>query len=71
MIATGLNFPTHLAYGPGGALYVTQLYNPDENASAGQVKLTPEDLKRIDELAPKGVAAGTRYPAAMMGTIAK
>jgi len=32
-----LNFPTHLAYGPGGALYVTQLYNPDENASAGQV----------------------------------
>jgi len=43
----------------------------EENASAGQVKLTPEDLKRIDELAPKGVAAGTRYPAAMMGAIAK
>ena len=37
VIASGLNYPTHLAYGPDGALYVTQLYNPDENASVGQV----------------------------------
>jgi aryl-alcohol dehydrogenase-like predicted oxidoreductase len=26
------------------------------------VTLTPEDLRRIDEIAPQGVAAGTRYP---------
>jgi aryl-alcohol dehydrogenase-like predicted oxidoreductase len=43
----------------------------EENAGAEQVNLTPEDLQRIDALAPKGVAAGLRYPAAMMGAIAK
>jgi hypothetical protein len=30
------------------------------------VKLTPDDLRRIDEVAPKGVAAGARYPAGAM-----
>ncbi len=30
------------------------------------MKLTPDDLRRIDEMAPKGVAAGERYPAAGM-----
>jgi aryl-alcohol dehydrogenase-like predicted oxidoreductase len=43
----------------------------EENVGALNVKLTPEDLRRIDEAAPKGVAAGTRYPAAMMGSIAR
>ncbi|MFY9557704.1 MAG: aldo/keto reductase [Blastocatellia bacterium] len=38
----------------------------DENAAASEVELTAQDLARIDELAPKGVAAGTRYPEAMM-----
>jgi len=38
----------------------------EENVGALRVKLTPEDLRRIDELAPKGVAAGERYPAAAM-----
>jgi hypothetical protein len=33
------------------------------------VKLTPDDLKRIDEVAPKGAAAGTRYPEAMMASV--
>jgi len=38
----------------------------EENAGAVRVKLTPEDLRRNDEVAPKGVAAGERYPAAGM-----
>ncbi|MEK6409505.1 MAG: aldo/keto reductase [Acidobacteriota bacterium] len=38
----------------------------EENAAASQVELNAEDLARLDELAPKGVAAGMRYPEAMM-----
>jgi aryl-alcohol dehydrogenase-like predicted oxidoreductase len=38
----------------------------EENAGAADVKLTPEDLARIDEAAPKGAAAGLRYQEAMM-----
>jgi aryl-alcohol dehydrogenase-like predicted oxidoreductase len=34
----------------------------EENAAAVGVTLSPEDLARIDEIAPKGVAAGERYP---------
>ena len=34
----------------------------EENLAASNVSLTPGDLKRLDEIAPKGVAAGTRYP---------
>jgi aryl-alcohol dehydrogenase-like predicted oxidoreductase len=34
----------------------------EENAGALDVKLTPEELQRIDEVAPKGIAAGDRYP---------
>jgi len=41
----------------------------EENIEADKVRLTPEDLKRIDEVAPRGVAAGERYPAALMGSI--
>jgi aryl-alcohol dehydrogenase-like predicted oxidoreductase len=41
----------------------------EENAGALQVEITPEDLKRIDEVAPKGVAAGTRYPEAGMAAV--
>ncbi|MGI9106351.1 MAG: aldo/keto reductase [Pyrinomonadaceae bacterium] len=41
----------------------------EENVAALEVKLTPEDLRRIDEIAPKGVAAGTRYPEAMMAAV--
>jgi aryl-alcohol dehydrogenase-like predicted oxidoreductase len=43
----------------------------EENAAATEIQLTPEDLKKIDEIAPKGVAAGERYPAAMMGFISE
>jgi len=38
----------------------------EENVAATRVELTKEDLARIEEIAPKGVAAGTRYPEAAM-----
>src|SRR4051812_26802217 len=34
----------------------------EENVAAQNVRLTPADMRRIDEAAPKGVAAGDRYP---------
>ena len=34
----------------------------EENLAALDIQLSEEDLKRIDEVAPKGVAAGERYP---------
>ena len=33
----------------------------EENAAAVDVELTDEDLARLDEVAPVGVAAGERY----------
>jgi aryl-alcohol dehydrogenase-like predicted oxidoreductase len=33
-----------------------------ENIAAADIKLTDEDLKRLDEAAPKGSTAGDRYP---------
>jgi aryl-alcohol dehydrogenase-like predicted oxidoreductase len=41
----------------------------EENVGALEVKLSAEDLKRIDEVAPKGAASGGRYPAALMGSL--
>ena len=38
----------------------------DENVAALEVTLTPEDLARIDDVVPPGVAAGTRYAAPQM-----
>src|ERR1700692_1968027 len=38
----------------------------EENAGALSVKLTAEDLARIDEVAPHGAVAGARYPEHMM-----
>jgi aryl-alcohol dehydrogenase-like predicted oxidoreductase len=34
----------------------------EENVAAVEITLTPEDLARINEISPKGVAAGDRYP---------
>jgi aryl-alcohol dehydrogenase-like predicted oxidoreductase len=42
-----------------------------ENLEAPSIELTAEDLRRIEEAAPKGAAAGDRYPAAMMGYIGR
>jgi aryl-alcohol dehydrogenase-like predicted oxidoreductase len=41
----------------------------EENIAALDVEITAADLKRIDEIAPKGVAAGTRYPEAGMAAV--
>ncbi|MDQ2766298.1 MAG: aldo/keto reductase [Gemmatimonadota bacterium] len=38
----------------------------EENVGAVNVMLTPQDLARIDEIAPKGAAAGDRYAAESM-----
>jgi aryl-alcohol dehydrogenase-like predicted oxidoreductase len=38
----------------------------EENAAASGIEVTAEDLARLNELAPKGAAAGMRYPEAMM-----
>ena len=38
----------------------------EENVAASQIELSAEDLAQLNELAPKGVAAGLRYPEAMM-----
>jgi aryl-alcohol dehydrogenase-like predicted oxidoreductase len=42
-----------------------------ENVDALDVMLNADDLERIDELAPKDVAAGSRYPEAMMRLLGK
>ena len=41
----------------------------EENVAAAKVNLTADDLKDINAIAPIGVAAGLRYPAAMMSSI--
>ena len=60
-----------LAQGEGmvpipGSSHVPHL---EENLAALDVSLSAEDLKRIDEVAPKGVAAGERYPAGGMKVV--
>lgn len=42
-----------------------------ENAAAVDIVLTPEDLQEIDEVSHLGVAAGTRYPEAMMNLVSR
>jgi aryl-alcohol dehydrogenase-like predicted oxidoreductase len=41
----------------------------EENVGALSVKLTPEDLRRIEEIAPRGVTAGERYAPQGMRTV--
>lgn len=41
----------------------------EENVGALNVKLSPDDLRRIDEVAPHGAAAGDRYPQAAMAAV--
>jgi len=41
----------------------------EENLGALDVQLTPADLKRIEEVAPRGAASGLRYPEAMMNLV--
>lgn len=41
----------------------------EENAAAINVTFTPEELAEIDDIAPKGVAAGNRYQENMMSAL--
>jgi len=41
----------------------------EENAAALDVNLTADDLRRIDEVIPQGVAVGLRYPEEMMKAV--
>jgi aryl-alcohol dehydrogenase-like predicted oxidoreductase len=41
----------------------------EENVGAAAVKLTPAELHRLDELAPRGSFVGLRYPAASMAAL--
>ena len=41
----------------------------EENLGALAVQLMPADLKGIEEIAPKGIASGLRYPEAMMNLV--
>jgi aryl-alcohol dehydrogenase-like predicted oxidoreductase len=41
----------------------------EENAAAADLKLTENDLRRLNEVFPAGAAAGTRYPEHMMNLV--
>lgn len=41
----------------------------EENIGALEVKLSADELKEIDAIAPKNIAAGERYPEAMMKSV--
>jgi aryl-alcohol dehydrogenase-like predicted oxidoreductase len=41
----------------------------EENLGALDVRLTPDDLARLDEVLPPGAAKGSRYPEAQMKTV--
>ncbi len=41
----------------------------EENAAAVEIRLSEQDLRRIDEVAPRGAAAGDRYPAQSMRSV--
>jgi len=43
----------------------------EENIKAVDIELSKDDLKKINDVAPVGAAAGTRYPAAAMNTVNK
>ena len=41
----------------------------EDNVGALNVQLTPQDLRRLDEVLPHGAAAGLRYPETMMKVV--
>jgi aryl-alcohol dehydrogenase-like predicted oxidoreductase len=43
----------------------------EDNAGSANVKLSKDDLRRIEEVAPHGAVAGARYPEVMMAMIDK
>jgi aryl-alcohol dehydrogenase-like predicted oxidoreductase len=49
-----------------GAKHVSYV---EQNVRAADLRLTAEDLRKLDEAAPKGATAGLRYPAASIGNV--
>jgi aryl-alcohol dehydrogenase-like predicted oxidoreductase len=47
----------------------TKLARLEENLAAATLTLTEDELRSIDEVAPLGVASGTRYPTATMRSL--
>ena len=43
----------------------------EQNLKAIEIKLSDDDLKRINDAVPIGAASGTRYPTALMNTLNK
>jgi aryl-alcohol dehydrogenase-like predicted oxidoreductase len=43
----------------------------EDNLGAADVKLTPDEVAKIDAIFPLGSAAGERYPANMMGSVGR
>jgi aryl-alcohol dehydrogenase-like predicted oxidoreductase len=43
----------------------------EEDAAATQVHLTPEDLQNLNDIAPRGVASGERYPERAMALVGR
>jgi aryl-alcohol dehydrogenase-like predicted oxidoreductase len=41
----------------------------EQNVAAVEIELTPEELHEIDEAAPRGAAAGERYPESVMASV--
>lgn len=41
----------------------------EENVAATEITLTPDDLRLLNEVAPKGIAAGERYPSEHMSAV--
>ena len=41
----------------------------EENVAAASLNLSKEDLAELDEIFPKGAAAGDRYPPMMMAKV--
>jgi aryl-alcohol dehydrogenase-like predicted oxidoreductase len=41
----------------------------EENVKALEIRLTRQDVQALDRIAPKGAAAGDRYPANMMASV--
>ena len=41
----------------------------EENVGSLNVLLSREELMEIDAIAPRGIAAGSRYPESMMGAV--
>jgi aryl-alcohol dehydrogenase-like predicted oxidoreductase len=41
----------------------------EENVAAADIELSPQELEQIEQVAPRGAAAGERYNEAMVGLL--